>query len=223
MELREQGEHFIRECKICLEEDTVENLISPCQCKGTHQHVHAECLNNWRRRFSRMHIHRHYCSVCKTHFQMNVSGYITNDTGEEGEHRIDIPQNNIRPPRHRSLQRQRLSWPQTLLHVSIQCFSCATLFAYFLVMIIEKPPSTVFTIVTSSPFTYANAWMIIHFVFCLIQTCCFAHFTSEPVHLLSGGGLITYALFFTPYILIVFNMTLLTTNSFYVCKRLPRR
>lgn len=36
------------ECRICLEEDEIENLISPCLCRGTSKYIHEKCLNEWR-------------------------------------------------------------------------------------------------------------------------------------------------------------------------------
>lgn len=38
----------MNECKICLETDKDENMISPCNCNGTNKYVHSECLNKWR-------------------------------------------------------------------------------------------------------------------------------------------------------------------------------
>lgn len=38
----------MEECRICLEEDTYDNLISPCYCRGTNKYVHKKCLNQWR-------------------------------------------------------------------------------------------------------------------------------------------------------------------------------
>ena len=35
------------ECRFCLETDTVENLLSPCHCKGSSQYVHNDCLMRW--------------------------------------------------------------------------------------------------------------------------------------------------------------------------------
>ena len=35
-------------CRICLEEDDVDNMIYPCKCKGTTKYVHKHCLNEWR-------------------------------------------------------------------------------------------------------------------------------------------------------------------------------
>lgn len=36
------------ECRYCLEEDDLENLISPCKCSGTSKYIHSECLNRWK-------------------------------------------------------------------------------------------------------------------------------------------------------------------------------
>jgi hypothetical protein len=35
-------------CRICLEDDHPEQMISPCQCKGGSKWVHRECLDLWR-------------------------------------------------------------------------------------------------------------------------------------------------------------------------------
>lgn len=35
-------------CRICLEEDHIENLIYPCKCSGTSKYVHKSCLDQWR-------------------------------------------------------------------------------------------------------------------------------------------------------------------------------
>ena len=35
-------------CRICLEDDLVSNLISPCRCSGTSKYVHKSCLDQWR-------------------------------------------------------------------------------------------------------------------------------------------------------------------------------
>lgn len=35
-------------CRICLENYHLdEQLISPCVCSGTHQHVHPKCIKSW--------------------------------------------------------------------------------------------------------------------------------------------------------------------------------
>ncbi|KAF3587746.1 hypothetical protein F2Q69_00026322 [Brassica cretica] len=35
-------------CRICLENDRGDELISPCMCKGTQKFVHLSCLDHWR-------------------------------------------------------------------------------------------------------------------------------------------------------------------------------
>lgn len=35
-------------CRICLDDDTIQNLISPCRCNGTSKYVHYTCLEQWR-------------------------------------------------------------------------------------------------------------------------------------------------------------------------------
>jgi len=37
----------INECRICLENDSNENLLIPCHCSGTAAYVHRNCLSNW--------------------------------------------------------------------------------------------------------------------------------------------------------------------------------
>ena len=36
------------QCRICLEDDTQNNLVTPCNCNGTSKYVHPECLTKWR-------------------------------------------------------------------------------------------------------------------------------------------------------------------------------
>ena len=35
------------ECRFCLETDGLENLISPCLCRGSSKYVHNDCLMRW--------------------------------------------------------------------------------------------------------------------------------------------------------------------------------
>ena len=35
-------------CRICLENDSINNLIYPCKCSGNSKYVHKNCLNEWR-------------------------------------------------------------------------------------------------------------------------------------------------------------------------------
>ena len=38
----------MNQCRICLEEDEISNMISPCLCRGHMKYVHRDCLNQWR-------------------------------------------------------------------------------------------------------------------------------------------------------------------------------
>ncbi|CAF1091709.1 unnamed protein product [Adineta steineri] len=52
------------QCRICLDTDNPNDLISPCLCSGSSEYIHRECLNRWRsenadgRAFN-------YCNVCQ--------------------------------------------------------------------------------------------------------------------------------------------------------------
>jgi len=35
------------QCRFCLESDIIQNLISPCNCKGSVKYVHNDCLVKW--------------------------------------------------------------------------------------------------------------------------------------------------------------------------------
>ncbi len=40
-------EEIKEECRICLSEDPIGDLISPCDCSGTLKRVHKSCLKEW--------------------------------------------------------------------------------------------------------------------------------------------------------------------------------
>eukprot|EP00897_Mesotaenium_endlicherianum_P008732 jgi/Mesen1/7888/ME000420S07036 len=57
-------------CRICLESEG-EDLIAPCQCRGTQKYVHRRCLDTWRTAkegFSFAH-----CTECKALFRLRVN------------------------------------------------------------------------------------------------------------------------------------------------------
>ncbi|KAM3719384.1 E3 ubiquitin-protein ligase [Dirofilaria immitis] len=56
-------------CRICLEEDNESDLISPCECRGSLQFVHTQCLQHW---FDVMHERR--CQICKTQYELEDRG-----------------------------------------------------------------------------------------------------------------------------------------------------
>lgn len=50
-------------CRICQTSSVQENLISPCNCKGTLAYVHLTCLERWLNQTS-----RNYCELCMYQF-----------------------------------------------------------------------------------------------------------------------------------------------------------
>jgi hypothetical protein len=65
----EDEENNEKICRICLESENPQDLISPCYCKGDSAWIHRSCLDQWRsvnlegRGFK-------YCSVCQMEFQL---------------------------------------------------------------------------------------------------------------------------------------------------------
>lgn len=45
-------------CRICRGSD-IQDMISPCKCRGSIQYVHSNCLNSWMRS-----VPRHSCEIC---------------------------------------------------------------------------------------------------------------------------------------------------------------
>lgn len=62
-------------CRICLENDTEENLIHPCKCSGGSKYVHKQCLNEWRY-INHNPISFSQCEVCK--YTYKISNNISN-------------------------------------------------------------------------------------------------------------------------------------------------
>lgn len=71
-------------CRICLESDPANDLISPCRCRGSTQYVHRQCLDQWRatdaagQRFKQ-------CDICKFNF---IIDELDNDTPEQMRGRL---------------------------------------------------------------------------------------------------------------------------------------
>ena len=60
------------DCRICLESDDVGNLISPCNCRGSAQWVHTECLNVWRTSNTNGRSNRQ-CEICLFNYIISSS------------------------------------------------------------------------------------------------------------------------------------------------------
>ena len=56
-------------CRICLDEDDINNLIYPCKCTGTFKYVHKNCLNEWRTITSNEN-NRYKCEICNYTYQI---------------------------------------------------------------------------------------------------------------------------------------------------------
>ncbi len=52
------------ECKFCLDEDKISNLISPCKCDGSLKYVHLYCLEKY-------HLKKYleHCEICKDTYE----------------------------------------------------------------------------------------------------------------------------------------------------------
>ena len=64
--IENEGHHI---CRICLGNDQVSNLISPCTCTGSQKYVHEECLKTWL--LNKKEEDLGYCEVCKNIFKTN--------------------------------------------------------------------------------------------------------------------------------------------------------
>lgn len=58
----------MNQCRICLEEDEISNMISPCLCRGHMKYVHRECLNQWRALSEQLNSND-TCPTCKFKYQ----------------------------------------------------------------------------------------------------------------------------------------------------------
>ncbi len=55
-------------CRICYDDDPKKTLISPCQCSGTMQYVHRECLLEWLKNSPRS----HRCEICHEEYNSSL-------------------------------------------------------------------------------------------------------------------------------------------------------
>ena len=55
------------QCRICLDEDDVANLISPCRCNGSVKYVHRDCIQTWIRSTENPDLKKK-CSMCQTKY-----------------------------------------------------------------------------------------------------------------------------------------------------------
>lgn len=59
------------QCRICFDDDIIDNLCSPCNCNGTSKYIHPECLTKWRNE----NINTPYynkCIDCRTNYKYSI-------------------------------------------------------------------------------------------------------------------------------------------------------
>lgn len=61
------AEDNARQCRICLADDDVDDLIAPCACTGSVRWVHRACLNEWRAQELRARS-MEVCELCHFHY-----------------------------------------------------------------------------------------------------------------------------------------------------------
>ena len=59
------------QCRICLENDTLNNLISPCGCSGNSKYVHRMCVNRWRDSNANNEKYNR-CEVCNEIYEITI-------------------------------------------------------------------------------------------------------------------------------------------------------
>lgn len=59
------GQDTTGQCRFCLMEDAITNLVQPCACTGSALRVHLHCLRRWQRRQSRS-----TCEVCQAEWSV---------------------------------------------------------------------------------------------------------------------------------------------------------
>lgn len=64
-----QSEPAVAQCRFCLEDAPIEELLAPCRCEGTSRFVHAACLRRWQRQVATDQ-RSAICSVCKSVFKL---------------------------------------------------------------------------------------------------------------------------------------------------------
>jgi len=54
------------DCRICLETDNLDKLVAPCDCQGSVQYVHPECIRKWCRERASLR-----CEICNRDYDMD--------------------------------------------------------------------------------------------------------------------------------------------------------
>ncbi|CAD8098009.1 unnamed protein product [Paramecium primaurelia] len=62
-------------CRICLEDGQINAFIKPCECKGSIQYIHEDCLKTWllrNHKIDEIAANRVFCELCKKTFHCDV-------------------------------------------------------------------------------------------------------------------------------------------------------
>jgi hypothetical protein len=184
------------QCRFCLQEDTIENLITPCNCIGTQKYVHSNCLALWRRRFERMHIHRVRCQICKGDYTVAVSGYIVRpDTAPIVRRRRHQVRDPVRRRRTRNVNNKKIIKCTILTFQLFSCLNTLITFFYFVLL------SNNFLDIIFSPFiTY------IQFTQSVAHVLCYAYYCQDIMYVVSTSGLLCFLITKNGLLLFLFNI-----------------
>jgi hypothetical protein len=58
-------------CRVCLNIEPADQLISPCQCEGSLKYIHHQCLNNWRLRTININ-YIYCCEICHSRYKSPI-------------------------------------------------------------------------------------------------------------------------------------------------------
>ena len=75
------GTDELKQCRICLDNNNPDDIISPCLCSGGSAFVHRQCLNNWRAVNTRGKGFK-FCDICQFEYVIET---VLNDPKDERE------------------------------------------------------------------------------------------------------------------------------------------
>ena len=185
------------QCRICLQDDTMENLITPCNCIGTQKYVHSNCLALWRRQFERMHIHRVRCQICKGDYTVPVSGYIVRPDPSPIVRRR---RRQVRDPVRRRPTNDRSNNKKLIKYTILifQLFSCLNTLITFLYFVWSN--YNYLDIVFSSNIKY------IQFAQSVAHVLCYAYYCQDIMYVMSTSALLCFLITRNGIFLFLYNI-----------------
>lgn len=185
-------------CIICLEEDDKDNLILPCKC--TKGYTHRGCLNEWRKRFPKMHVHRIRCTVCKTDYTVPVTGFLTIQIDHDEEEIVLARRFQSR--QNKSCKRQFL----------LQIIYGMTLFTTFFYILLAEPNQLI-----------NHNWNSMHILFDIqffqgiIQSITYTLLARDLIIMILSAPLYYFFLLYYPLLILVGNGVLFLFSIFKLC------